>query len=212
MARTLVHLVRHGEVDNPNSILYGRLAGYHLSDLGRSMAERLATDFTRRRAHVTHIVASPLERAQETAMPIAEAFNLPLHTDERVIEAESKLQGQPISAQPALLLKPANLRWLFNPFTPSWGESYRDQVQRMIQAIKDTRAQAHGGEAVIVSHQSPIWSTRLFLEGRPFVHDPRHRQCTLASVTTLIFHDSTLVGLGYREPAAELLTHAKTIT
>lgn len=212
MARTLVHLCRHGEVDNPDSILYGQLSGYHLSELGHRMAEALADDFTARRSNVTHVIASPLERAAETAAPIADAYGLDVITDHRVIEAGSKLQGQPISANPALLLKPKNLRHLGNPWEPSWGEPYADQVSRMVEAIKDARALAEGAEAVIVSHQSPIWTTRLFLEGRPFVHDPRKRQCTLASVTTLIFDNTTLVGLGYREPAGELLAQATTIT
>lgn len=204
--------MRHGEVHNPDSILYGRLPGYNLSELGRKMAQMVADDFSSRDANVTHVVASPLERAQQTARPMAEAFGLPLHIDQRVIEAGSKLQGQPISARPALLLKPGNLRHLFNPLSPSWAEPYTEQVTRMIEAIKAARTAAEGAEAVIVSHQSPIWTTRLFLEGRSFVHDPRTRQCTLASVTTLIFEDTTLVGMGYREPAGELLVHATAIT
>ena len=212
MARTLVHLLRHGEVHNPDSILYGRLAGYNLSDLGNEMARMAADDLVARGANITHVVASPLERAQQTAAPIAEAYGLPIATDERVLEAESKLEGQPISAQPGLLLKPKNLRRLFNPFLPSWGEPYDEQVARMIEAIKSARAAAEGAEAVIVSHQSPIWTTRLFLEGRSYLHDPRKRQCTLASLTTLIFDDTTLVGLGYREPAGELLPRATAIT
>lgn len=212
MARTLVHLTRHGEVDNPDSILYGRLPGYNLSELGREMALAAASDFAARTASVTHVIASPLERAQQTAAPIAEAFGLEVGIDERVIEAESGLQGQPISARPALLLKPKNLRQLINPFRPSWGEPYGEQVSRMIAAVTSARAAAEGAEAVIVSHQSPIWTTRLFLEGRPYLHDPRRRQCTLASVTTLIFEGATLVGLGYREPAGHLLPLASAIT
>lgn len=204
--------MRHGEVHNPDSILYGRLPGYNLSDLGRQMAAAVAEDFTARGAKITHIVASPLERAQQTAAPIAESYALPVHTDERVIEAGSKLQGQPISVRPTLLLKPRNLRHLYNPVGPSWGEPYGEQVERMVAAIKSARARAEGAEAVIVSHQSPIWATRLRLEGRSFLHDPRRRQCTLASLTTLIFDGTTLVGMGYREPAAELLPLARAIT
>lgn len=212
MARTLVHLMRHGEVHNPDSILYGQLPGYNLSDLGTRMAGVVADDLFGRGANITRVIASPLERAQQTAAPIAAAYGLEVVTDERVIEAGSKLQGQAISVNPALLLKPRNLRHLFNPFAPSWGEPYAHQVARMIEAVKSARAAAEGAEAVIVSHQSPIWSTRLFLEGRTFLHDPRRRQCTLASLTTLIFDGATLIGMGYREPAGELLAHASAIT
>src|SRR5690625_2134907 len=156
MARTLVHLVRHGEVYNPDAILYGRLPGYHLSELGRQMAQRLAQDFTSRQARIVYVAASPLERAQQTAAPTAEAFDLEVGTDERVIEAGSKLQGQPISAQPTLLLKPENLKHLFNPFKPSWGGSYLDVVGRMVHAVKEARNRAEGAEAVRDYNQSTI--------------------------------------------------------
>ncbi|MPV50478.1 MULTISPECIES: histidine phosphatase family protein [unclassified Pseudactinotalea] len=212
MTRTLVHLMRHGEVHNPDSILYGRLPDYHLSDLGRRMAETVARDLADTGADLVHLRASPLERAQESAAPVAAAFDLEVVTDPRVIEAGSDLQGQAISRHPALLLRPANLVKLYNPIRPSWGEPFQDQTDRMITAIKTARAAAEGHEALIVSHQSPIWSTRLFLEGRSYLHDPRRRQCTLASLTTLIFDGATLVGIGYREPAAPLLTQATTIT
>jgi broad specificity phosphatase PhoE len=66
---TVVHLVRHGEVDNPEGLLYGRLPGYRLSELGREMAELVATHLESN--DITHIVSSPLERAQETAAPNA---------------------------------------------------------------------------------------------------------------------------------------------
>lgn len=90
---TVVHLMRHGEVANPDGVLYGRLPGYHLSELGRQMAERVAEHLAPR--DVTHVVASPLERAQETATPIAKAHGLDLDTDGRLIEAENVFQGRP---------------------------------------------------------------------------------------------------------------------
>lgn len=212
MTRTLVHLMRHGEVHNPEAILYGRLPGYHLSDLGRRMAEMVAEELRSEGADLVHLRSSPLERARETAAPIASAFDLEIVSDERLLEAGSDLQGLPIRRRPGLLLRPGNLRRLYNPLRPSWGEPFQQQADRMISAIRTARAAAEGHEALIVSHQSPIWSLRLFLEGRSYLHDPRRRQCTLASLTTLIFDGSTLVGLGYREPAAPLLPQSTTIT
>ena len=71
---TIVHLVRHGEVFNPDRILYGRLPGYHLSDRGRAMASTTARAFT---GHdVTVLKASPLTRAQETAQPFQQVTAL----------------------------------------------------------------------------------------------------------------------------------------
>lgn len=212
MSGTRVHLVRHGEVHNPEGILYGRLDGYRLSERGQAMAQRLAEYFTRDGADVVHLVASPLQRAQETIAPMAAALQLPVHTDVRVIEADSIFEGLDLAPRPQQLAHPRYWRHLLNPFRPSWGEPYREQVARMSAAVRDARAAAVGHEAVIVSHQSPIWMLRRALENRGPVHDPRRRQCTLASVTTLTFDGGTLVGLDYTEPAADLLVGAVAIT
>src|SRR6185312_12529386 len=92
-ARTVVHLLRHGEVHNPTGVLYGRLPDYHLSELGRQMAQTVANHLKADGRDIVHLVASPLERAQETAEPVAEAFDLPVHTDERLIEADNQFEG-----------------------------------------------------------------------------------------------------------------------
>lgn len=208
MSRTVVHLLRHGEVHNPHGILYGRIPGYRLSARGEQMAHRIAEVFTARDADVCHLVASPLLRAQQTAAPLARAYDLPIHTDERVIEARNHFEGLALSANPAELLKPKHWPYLINPLRPSWGEPYTSQVQRVVDAVRDARRAALGGEAVITMHQLPIWLTRLELEGRPKVHDPRKRECALASLTTLTFHGATLIDLEYTEPAADLLDDA----
>lgn len=212
MPGTRVHLVRHGEVHNPDGILYGRLEGYRLSELGQAMAQRLAEHFTGTGFDVVHLVASPLQRAQETIAPLAAAVDLPVHTDERLIEADSIFQGLDLAPRPRQLAHPRYWRYLLNPLLPSWGEPYREQVARMTEAIRAARSSAEGHDAVMVSHQSPIWMTRLALEGRSVLHDPRRRECRLASVTTLTFDGGTLVGLDYSEPAADLLKDAVAIT
>ena len=95
--------------------------------------------------------------------------------------------------------------YLRNPFRPSWGEPYTEQVDRMLAAVADALVLARGHEAVLVSHQLPVWVTRLALENRRLWHDPRRRQCSVASLTSLRYEDDTLVGIGYSEPAAALL-------
>ncbi len=212
MSTTRVHLVRHGEVENPDGVLYGRLDGYGLSERGHRMAQRLAQHMTERRADIVHLVASPLQRAQETIAPLADALDLPVATDPRVLEADSVFEGLDLQVNPRQLAHPRYWRYLLNPFRPSWGEPYAEIVARMTDAIRSARTEAEGHEAVIVSHQSPIWSMRLALEGRGFLHDPRRRQCRLASVTTLTFDGGTLIGLDYAEPAADLLEGAVAIT
>ena len=201
--RTIVHLVRHGEVDNPAGLLYGRLPDYHLSELGREMAERV-TEHLRER-DVVQLRSSPLERAQETASPIAAKLGLDIHTDERLTEATNVFQGQHLGAGGRSLLRLSNIKHLRNPFRPSWGEPYVEIVTRMRLAMADARMAADGQEALLVSHQLPIWIVRCAVEGRHLWHDPRTRECSLASLTTFTYEDRAIVSVGYSEPAADLL-------
>jgi broad specificity phosphatase PhoE len=200
---TLVHLLRHGEVHNPEGILYGRSGGFHLSTRGRAMADRVADRVGHR--DITHIVASPLERAQETAAPLAAVRGLTVASDERIIESGNIFEGKPFDLNDSILRNPRMWPNLWNPFRPSWGEAYKDVVARMWPAVVDARETARGHEAVLVSHQLPIWITRLHAEGKPFLHNPRKRHCTLCSLTTFTFDGDTLVTVGYSEPAGDLI-------
>lgn len=204
--RTVVHLLRHGEVHNPTGVLYGRLADFHLSDLGREMAEVVSAHLA---VHdVTVVVASSLERAQQTAAPIALAHGLSITTDDRVIEAENYFEGKTFGVGDGSLRYPKHWSKLVNPFRPSWGEPYQEIADRMLAAIADARGAARGHEAVIVSHQLPVWTVRSKLEGRRLWHDPRKRECSLASLTSLTFAGEELESIAYSEPAAALLPGA----
>ena len=201
--KTIVHLLRHGEVHNPQGILYGRSTGFHLSERGRAMADRVADRIGSR--DITHVVSSPLERAQETATPLAAARGLSVELDERLIESTNIFEGKRFDLGDSILRRPEVWRNLWNPFRPSWGEPYKDVVARMWPAVLDAREAAAGHEAVVVSHQLPIWITRLKAEGRPFLHDPRRRHCTLCSLTSFSFDGDRLVSVGYSEPAGDLI-------
>ncbi|WP_434995068.1 histidine phosphatase family protein [Arthrobacter sp. Ld5] len=222
MQRSTVHLVRHGEVHNPEGVLYGRLPEFHLSDLGRRMAAQMARHFQERRddgADIVHLVASPLDRAQETAQPLADALGLAISTDERIIEAENRFEG--MSGIKSRIRQPRNWPFLVNPLRPSWGEPYHGQVERMMVGIHDARRRAlelsagkgsdRPAEAVLVSHQLPIWVTRLAAEHRRLWHDPRQRECTLTSVTSLDFEDGAIRRVRYAEPCADLLPEAANV-
>lgn len=209
-AHTRVHLLRHGEVFNPERILYGRLPGFLLSDLGHTMAAMAADALGGR--DITHLVSSPLERAQQTAQPLVARTGLDLVLDERVIEAENHFEGRPVAGGQGLI-KLSHLPLIRNPFRPSWGEAYTRIRDRMIPAVLAARDTARGHEAVIVSHQLPIWVTRLSAERRRLWHDPRRRECTLASVTTILFDEQDrLIGVDYSEPAASLLPLASGVS
>lgn len=205
--RTIVHLMRHGEVENPTGLLYGRLPGYVLSELGHEMARTVAETFVKGR-DITHLVASPLERAQQTAESSAKVLDLPINTDPRVIEAGNKFEGMTVGVGDGALSKPRYWPWLWNPLRPSWGEPYTEIAARMHLAIDDAREAARGHEALIVSHQLPVWTVRRSFEKERFWHDPRKRECSLASITSIEFEDDTFVRLTYSEPAGHLVPEA----
>jgi broad specificity phosphatase PhoE len=208
--RTVVHLLRHGEVHNPERILYGRLPGYHLSDLGQRMAERAAAYFSDR--DVVLVTTSPLERARETGVPIVETLGLPASTDGRLIEAANVFEGRPFGVGDGALRHPRAWLHLRNPFRPSWGEPYASIARRVLDAVETARQAALGHEAVLVSHQLPIWVARLQAEGRAFLHDPRRRECSLASVTSFEFLETALVTISYAEPSQDLLPRAQKVS
>jgi broad specificity phosphatase PhoE len=191
---TVVHLLRHGEVENPSGIIYGRLPGYHLSATGHLMASAAAEFFAERA--VVAIFCSPLERAQETARPVAERLGLPIVTDERLIESMNRFEGMKFA-----LRRPANWPYLINPFRPSWGEPFRAVAARMMAAMADARDAAAGREAVCVTHQLPIWVTRRMAEGRRLWHNPALRECALGSVTSFSYSRDRIESVSYTVPA-----------
>jgi len=194
---TVVHLLRHGEVHNPDHVLYGRLPDYHLSANGRMMAAAAAGFFDGR--PVAAVFASPLERAQETAQPVADRLGLPITTDERLIESANVLEGTSVTLA-SLATNPLNWRYLWNPFTPSWGEPYKQVAARVWQVVGRARETVRGREAVCVSHQLPIWVTRLSAENKRLWHNPSQRECALGSVTSFTFDGDNLAGVSYAVP------------
>ncbi|MDR9397314.1 histidine phosphatase family protein [Pontimonas sp.] len=220
MPAEVVHLVRHGEVTNPDRILYGRLDGFGLTPRGHQMAETVAQYFADR--PISAVLASPLLRAQQTATPIAAAHGLDIITDDRLIEGTNIFEGTRVSAK-AIMRNPSVWPKLWNPFRPSWGESYKSILQRMMAAISDA-AENHQGEVVVVSHQLPIWMVHRHVNGESLVHSPKARRCTLCSVTSFQPEQEPGPGQGptktfaddsrpwrevaYVEPAASLLADA----
>jgi broad specificity phosphatase PhoE len=201
---SIVHVIRHGEVENPEKILYGRQPGWRLSQRGEEMAQVVA-DWSKS-IDLGALHASPLQRAQETAAPIARAHSLDITTDEKLIEAGNIFEGKKFELGSGVLKHPSSWKHLVNPWKPSWGEPYEEQISRMLAAVFQVRDAAQGRDAIVVSHQLPIWILRSAIEGRRLIHDPRKRQCTLASVTSIHFDDQAMIsGTSYSEPAKHLL-------
>ena len=199
---TVVHMLRHGEVHNPAKILYGRMPGFRLSDLGHQMAKAVASALADR--DITRVFSSPLERARQTAQPIADQFGLAIDIDEDLLESANYFEGMKVGSNDSVLRLPRHWWAMRNPFQPSWGEPYRLMAQRMTRALYAAKHAAAGHEAVCVSHQLPIWMLRLSMGHRRLWHDPRRRECGLASLTSFHFRGDLLTQITYAEPAAHL--------
>lgn len=196
---TRVHLIRHGEVHNPDRILYGRIPGFRLSDTGRAQAVAAAEMLAGR--DIVAVIASPLQRAQETAAPIAARHDLSIDTDDNLIESSNIFEGKRVSPGDGAWRNPRYWWHLRNPLTPTWGEPYAEIAARMATAVDKARSRAAGHEVVCVSHQLPVWTVRQYLSGKRLWHDPRRRQCDVGSVTTLIYDGDRLVDVDYRVPS-----------
>jgi len=203
--------VRHGEVFNPERVLYGRLPGFTLSDLGRQMAEAAAADLVDRGRPVARVIASPLQRTQESAAPILAGFGLPIHLDERLIEPVNRFEGKRMRGPGGALRDPRNWPSLLNPARPSWGEPFKSISARMLAAIDDAFHSVDDGDVVLVSHQLPIWMVHRSLAGERLAHDPRKRRCDLSSITTLTLRGNMPAEVGYTSPAADLLVPANDV-
>jgi broad specificity phosphatase PhoE len=203
MAQT-IHFVRHGEVHNPEKILYGLQPGWRLSDRGNEMAAVIGEWSAKLDLGAIH--SSPLQRAQETVAPIIAKHKLSLTTDKNLIEASNIFEGKKFELGSGVLRHPSSWRYLYNPWKPSWGEPYDQLISRMLKGLFAARDAAGGKDAICVSHQLPIWILRSAVEGRRLLHDPRKRECTLASVTSFeLDNEGMISSVSYSEPAKHLL-------
>lgn len=199
MPAELIHLVRHGEVYNPDRVLYERLPGFRLSEDGRRMARAAAEHVRGLERPVSALLCSPLQRTQESSEPFAEIFGVEPRLEERVIEPTNVFAGLRMSRA---LRKPWKWHHLRRPSVPSWGEPYAHVVDRMRSALDEAWHSTPGGDVVIVSHQAPIWLTHLSVAGLPLPHDPRTRRCALSSVTSFERVGDIWREVSYAEPAA----------
>ena len=197
----LLHLVRHGEVHNPDGVLYGRLPNFGLSELGERMAEAAALELRGSDRAVGRLIASPLLRAQQSAAPIATLLGLEIDTDERIIEPTNKFEGQRRSDFGKLRYLPR----FINPFRPSWGEPYRQIAQRVRAAMDDAWDTRGEGDIVMVSHQAVIWMAHRDIAGEPLFHNPAKRRCELSSITTFERRSGRWHEVEYRTPADGLI-------
>ena len=190
MPATTIHFVRHGKVENPGHLLYERLPGFHLSEVGVRMAQATAH----------YIAVSP----QLNTVSAIYSSPLELTTDERIIEARNEFRGTRIGYGEGALWKNGNWKLVRNLWKPSWGESYQSIAHR-VQAFALEKVGEHPGEQIIVvSHESPIWSYRHMLETGHPEHNMLLRHTALASITSITYDCDTrkVLSITYVDPAA----------
>lgn len=205
MPAARIHLVRHGEVYNPEGILYGRLPHFRLSELGHQMAEAAAKDLKDQKRKVTRIVSSPLLRARESAEHMQEVFAnaTAIEIDDRVIEPHNIFEGYRMNTR-TVALRSKLFFHMRNPFKPSWGEPFEQIAQRILAAMREAAAKTTDGDVVIVSHQAVIVMAQRAIAGKRLYHDPRKRRCSLSSITSFELRGRDFVEVDYREPALNL--------
>lgn len=205
MPADLIHVVRHGEVFNPNGVLYGRLDGFGLSDRGVEMAERAATVLATR--PLVRIFSSPLQRAQESAAALSARTGVAVEVDERLNEGLNTFEGSQLSFS-RIAQTPSLWSEFSNPWKPSWGEPYRAIAARMMDMVEFAHSSVEEGEVAMVSHQVAIWMLHRYVAGIPLPHLPGNRRCTLSSITTFKKVGDKWREESYREPAADLQVEA----
>ena len=202
---TVVHLLRHGEVHNPTGVLYGRMPDYPPL---RARSARWPTESPSTWPAATSCTwsRSPLERAQETMEPIAKTLGL--DADDR---RAGDRGGEPVRGPEVRRRRRGAAAAGLVVVAPQPGQTVLGRAVRPARPpdarrhARRPRERAAGHEALIVSHQLPIWTVRSAIEGRRLAHDPRKRQCSLASLTSFTFHGDSIVSVGYAEPAKDLL-------
>ena len=154
-ASTLVLLVRHGQTPTTGKVLPGRAPGLHLADVGTQQAQRAAERIAELKT-VDAIYASPLERARETAAPIASARGMKVQIDKGLLECDF---GDWTGAELKKLMKLpewGTVQRAPSTFTFPGGESFNAMQTRMVTAIDRLRVAHAGGVIVCVSHADPI--------------------------------------------------------
>lgn len=206
-----IHFVRHGEVHNPDGVLYGRLPGFGLSASGVAMAQLAADALVADGRPVSRVLSSPLQRAVESAAPIERGLSLSAETVDGLLEASSRLEGGQFAMKLSIVTKPAAWRYLVNPFKPSWGEPFDEVLARTLAVFESLRGDQSGGDVVLVGHQLPIWLMHRHVTGKPLFHDPRKRRCALSSITSFEWSGDRLTEVGYREPARDLYSRSTDV-
>ena len=199
---TLVLLVRHGTTPTTGKILPGRARGLRLAESGKEQARRVA-ERVAELGTIAAIYSSPLERARETASPIARALGKPVRIDRGLLECDfGDWTGQSLRR---LMKKPewATVQRAPSMFRFPHGESFVEMQTRMVDAIDRIRRRHAGKTVVCVSHADPIKALVAHATGTPLDLFQRLVIST-CSVTAILYTDSSPIVLTVNSTGASL--------
>jgi probable phosphoglycerate mutase len=191
---TTILLVRHGQTPTTGRVLPGRRPGLHLSDEGLRQAEAAAARIARLK-RVSAVYASPLERARETALPIARARGLALRIERGLLELDigrwTGLRLDRVSKKPEW----ATVQRYPSGFRFPDGESFTEMQARMTDTLGRLVERHRGGVVVAVSHADPIKAALAHALG---MHLDLFQRLAVApgSITTIAYGASGPIVLG----------------
>ena len=183
---TTFHLVRHAAHDRVGTVLCGRMPGVHLGALGKAQAERLAARFANE--NVASIQASPLERAVETAAPIAARLGQPLDICQDIAEIDFGAWSG--TSFDALAQDPRWAAWnnARSNSRPPYGETMLEAQARIVGAMEQLRGRYTDSTVILVSHSDVIKAALLYHLGLPIDAYARF-EVEPASISTLVVGD-----------------------
>ena len=198
---TTAYLIRHSDVENPRSVLYGHLEGFPLSDLGRRRAEALAERLAG--SGIRRIVSSPLERAQETARIIAERLPEPveIELDAELRESEFSRYLQGVRFWMVPLLRP---RWYLHKMRRGMvpgDEAITELGGRVLDVARRVVSETPEHPVALVSHADPLQAAWILLDGRPHNEVEMYRRTVdRAGVLTVEFENGEPASWEYVPP------------
>jgi broad specificity phosphatase PhoE len=198
---TTVFLVRHSDVENPQSVLYGHLDGFPLSELGRRRAEALADRLAG--SGIQRIISSPLERAQETARILASRLPEPveIETDPQLRESEFSRYLQGVRFWMIPLLRP---RWYLHKMRRGMipgDEAIVDLGGRVLDVARRAVRETPDKTIALVSHADPLQAAWILLDGRAHNEVEMYRRAVdRAGVIKVEFENGEPVAWEYQPP------------
>lgn len=159
--KTTVHLTRHGEVHNPEKILYGRIPGFVLSETGKQQVHALGKHIAKKK--IRHVYTSPLDRTRETASILSTYIPMEhMHPDARLLENATPLEGKPLKE-----IALHDFNFYATEHIKNGGERIADIADRMTQFFEEIRVRHTNEEVLVVSHGDPIMITYAYYSGLP---------------------------------------------